>query len=51
MVIPDVQHTVDCLQTIGVCEQRTVPLFSIDRMFVFKRPYAFFKQPDGFKKH
>ena len=27
-------HTVDCLQTIGVCEQRTVRLFLIDRIFV-----------------
>ena len=27
-------HTVDCLQTIGVCEQSTVRLFLIDRIFV-----------------
>ena len=26
------KHTVDCLQTIGVCEQRTARLYSIDRM-------------------
>ena len=45
------QHTVDCFQTIGVCKQRTVPLFSIDRMFVFKHPDVFFNQPDVFKKH
>ena len=42
------QHTVDCLQTIGVCRQTTVPLSSIDRMFVFNHPYVFFNQPDVF---
>ena len=26
-------------------------LSSIDRMFVYKRPYVFFKQPDDFRKH
>ena len=31
------KHTVLCLQTIGVCEQRTVCLFSIDRMFFFNQ--------------
>ena len=44
-------HTVDCLRTIGVCEQRTVCLSSIDRMFKINRPDVFFNQPDDFKKH
>ena len=49
IIIPVIQHTVDCLQTIGVCEQRTIRLFSIDRMFVIKRPDVFFNQPDVLK--
>ena len=40
LLVPAIQHTVLCLQTIGVCEQRTVRLFLIDRMFGFNRPYA-----------
>ena len=43
-VMPVIQHTVDCLQTIGVCNQSTVPLSANDRMFVFN-------QPDVLKKH
>ena len=45
------QHTVDCLQTIGVRRQRTVRLLTIDRMFVYNHLDVFFNQPDDFKKH
>ena len=36
--VPAIQHTVDCLQTIGVCQQSTVCLFTNVLMFFSSNP-------------
>ena len=41
------KHTVDRLQTIGVYEQRTVSLFSIDLMFYKSHKGVLFNAQEG----